>query len=342
MTYDLSPARTPDPGLPDGSRVRPATPVDAEGIIRLRSAHILSEPMSEKWIRRCTAHLAQRLARDAHAFVVEDPDGAVVSCALGLVHAVLPARTYPKGLAARIHAVATHPGVRRRGYARAVLSALLDHLQRQGVTLFELHSSDEAAPLYRQLGFESKPALMRMTRLAEPEDAEEAGGTELWLPPAQYAESLPKATVFGCMYFTDEQGRPLQLHAVYSSTHPWQFVGGTTEHGERPWETAVRECWEETGIRVHGQPPLLAAVYGHPGNEWPYSTMGLVFDGGRLTDAQIDAITLNPGEHDEVRVLSLEEWKPLMPTRDFERLLAVAEARRTGRAACVAWDWGTK
>ncbi|MFD5097528.1 NUDIX domain-containing protein [Streptomyces albidochromogenes] len=162
-----------------------------------------------------------------------------------------------------------------------------------------------------------------------------------WLPPEQYAETLMKATGFACVHFTDEHDRPVQLRATYSRTHPWQMAGGTMELGERPWQTAVRECHEETGIVVGGPPRLLAAVYGLPGTQWPYSTMGLVFDGGRLTDAQIKAIVLDPAEHDEVRVLSLAEWEPLMPSQDFARLEAVMRARRTGVAAYFdSWDWG--
>ncbi|MGW7195337.1 NUDIX domain-containing protein [Streptomyces chryseus] len=162
-----------------------------------------------------------------------------------------------------------------------------------------------------------------------------------WLPPEQYAETLMKATGFACVHFTDEHDRPVQLRATYSKSHPWQLPGGTMELGERPWQTAVRECHEETGIVVDGPPRLLAAVYGLPGQEWPYSTMGLVFDGGRLTDAQIQAIVLDPAEHDDVRVLSLEEWEPLMPSQDFARLEAVTRARRTGVAAYFdSWDWG--
>ncbi|MBQ0826448.1 NUDIX domain-containing protein [Streptomyces tagetis] len=150
-----------------------------------------------------------------------------------------------------------------------------------------------------------------------------------------------KATGFACVYFTDERDRPLQLHSVYSPAHPWQPPGGTMEPGERPWQTAVRECREETGITVAGPPRLLAAVYGLPGDEWPYSTVGLVFDGGRLDEEQIRGIALDPEEHDEVRVLGMEEWRPLMPARDFARLRAIAGARRTGVAAYFdTWDWG--
>jgi 8-oxo-dGTP pyrophosphatase MutT (NUDIX family) len=171
----------------------------------------------------------------------------------------------------------------------------------------------------------------------------EASTGRVWLPPEQYAETLMKATGFACVFFTDEAERPVQLHSVYSAEHPWQLPGGTMDLGERPWQTAARECHEETGITVHGPTPLLAVVYGLPGDAWPYSTMGVVFDGGRLTAAQIERIVLDPEEHDEVRVLALDEWRPLMPPRDFARLRSVTEARRTGVTAYFdTWDWETE
>ncbi|WUJ41430.1 GNAT family N-acetyltransferase [Streptomyces sp. NBC_00386] len=312
----------------------------------MRSEHVLSEPLSEEWIRRCTDELAPRLTErgDARAFVIDAPDGTMAACALGLIHPVLPAPAYPRGLAARVHVVATHPDFRRRGYARATVSTLLDHLSDvEHVTLFELHAGGEAQQLYRELGFTGSPALMRMTRLAEPAPASTTESSPIWLPPEQYAETVLKATAFACLYFTDEDDRPLQLHSVYSPAHPWQLVGGTMDKGERPWETAVREGREETGLTVSGPPRLLATVYGLPGAEWPYSTIGMVFDGGRLTAAQIRGITLDPQEHDEVRVLPLAGWKALMPRRDFARLSAVEEARRTGEAAYFGtWDWGNE
>ncbi|MGW5421975.1 NUDIX domain-containing protein [Streptomyces sp. NPDC003943] len=164
--------------------------------------------------------------------------------------------------------------------------------------------------------------------------------SDVWLPPGEYAATLPKAALFGAVFFTDERDRPLHLHAVYSSEHPWQWPGGTAEPGERPWETAVRETREETGLVVPGPPRLLAAVFGLPSGAWPLATAGFVFDGGRLTDGQIAAVTLAPREHDELRVLPLEDWRALMPARDFARLSAVMTARRTGTTAYFdTWDW---
>ncbi|MEU2393885.1 NUDIX hydrolase [Streptomyces sp. NPDC007369] len=165
--------------------------------------------------------------------------------------------------------------------------------------------------------------------------------TSAWLPPEEFAATLPKATAFACLFFTDEQERPVQLRAVYSRSHPWQWPGGCMEKGERPWETALRECREETGIVYGGPPRLLTTVFGLPGRKWPHSSIGFVFDGGRLTDGQIRRIALDPAEHDDVRALPLDRWRALMPPQDFARLEAAMEARRTGTATYFdTWDWG--
>jgi 8-oxo-dGTP pyrophosphatase MutT (NUDIX family)/GNAT superfamily N-acetyltransferase len=322
---------------------RPATPGDAEAIVRMRSEYVLARPLSEEWTRRCTDELAPRLteAGDARAFVITAPDGSMAACALGLIHPVLPAPAYPRGRAARVQLVATQPEFRRRGYARAVVSTLLDHLADvEDVTLFELHTSPEAAPLYRELGFSGNPALMRMTRHRQRAGAVPGAQPDsTWVPPQQYADSLPRAAAYVCLYVTDEDDRPLQLHSVYSPGHPWHMIGGAMDLGERPWDAVVRECREETGMTPAGPPRLLATVYGQPRERRPYSTLQLIFDGGRLTAEQIRGLTLNPHEHDEARVLPLAEWETLMPARDFVRLRAVEEARRTGVAAYVD-TWG--
>jgi len=167
LVADHAPVGATVPGPRQGGVPRLAVPADAGEIARLRSELILSEPLDEDWLSICRDHLAARLVPggDARAYVVDAPEGGLVSCALALVDAVLPAPRYPKGLAARIQAVATVPGCRRRGYAKAALTALLAHLEGDGVTLYELHASGESVPLYAALGFTRDPALMRMTRI---------------------------------------------------------------------------------------------------------------------------------------------------------------------------------
>ncbi|MEU5834936.1 NUDIX hydrolase, partial [Streptomyces diacarni] len=99
---------------------------------------------------------------------------------------------------------------------------------------------------------------------------------------------------------------------------------------ETPWGCAVRECLEETGLRVAETPRLLAVHFLPPLGGWTTHKVGFVFDGGQLDHEQIDRIVLDPGEHTEVAIRSLEEWRTQMSTFAFRRLAAVAEARRSG------------
>ncbi|MFF4859930.1 GNAT family N-acetyltransferase [Streptomyces rubiginosohelvolus] len=305
--------------------------------MRMRSEFILTEPLDEAWTAAGSAGLARRLepGGDARAVVVVAPDGRPVSCALGFVHRLLPAPAYPRGLAGRVHVVATLPAFRRRGHARRAVSGLLDQLASEGVTRFELNASQEAAPLYEGLGFASAPSMMRMTRPID-RDGPLPGPP----PTPHYAETVPKFTGYACVVLTDQGGRPVQLRATYSSSHPWQFPGGTMDHGEQPLQTALRECYEETGLAVKGPLRLLASVFTPPGGSWPYGTAGWIFDGGCLTAEEIRLITLDATEHDDVRVLSMEGWKGLMPGQDFARLEAVMAARATGIAQQITWGWG--
>lgn len=159
--------------------------------------------------------------------------------------------------------------------------------------------------------------------------------TSAWLPPDQYVQTIERATMYGCLFITDYREWPIHLRAVRSDDE-WQFPGGNTELGEHPWQTAQREYTEETGMVFRGEQRLLLSHFISAGQSWPLAKVGFVFDGGRLSGAEITSIRLNPDEHSDVHVAPLEEWRELLKPARYERLEAAWTARRLGRAGYLA------
>jgi len=151
----------------------------------------------------------------------------------------------------------------------------------------------------------------------------------MWLPPEQYIATLPKATVYACFFVTDRDDRPVQLRAV-RNPRLWQWPGGNMDPGETPWQCAVREAREETGLTLATEPRLLAVHFLPPLGDWTTHKIGFIFDGGRLSQEQIESIVLDPEEHSECAVKPLEVWRREQEPLSFQRLEAVSRARATG------------
>ncbi|MER6218242.1 NUDIX domain-containing protein [Streptomyces sp. NPDC001674] len=156
--------------------------------------------------------------------------------------------------------------------------------------------------------------------------------TSTWVPPEEYVKTIANATSYAGFYFTDTAGRPIQLRSAHSA-ETWQWPGGNMDPGETPWECARRECFEETQMAFTGPQKLLAVHFITQGAEWPLNKFGVIFDGGRLTDEQISSITLDPDEHTELLIHTLEKWEAIMNPASFARLKAADDARRTGTVA---------
>ncbi|MFD8462987.1 methyltransferase [Streptomyces antimycoticus] len=153
-------------------------------------------------------------------------------------------------------------------------------------------------------------------------------GQPMPMTPAQYVQTVPHHTVYGCLYVRDEHDRPVQLRSVYGS-RLWQFPGGNLDsQGEDPLQTARRETVEETGLELGLEAPrLLLTHFLHAGPRMPLNKIGLIFDGGRLTPDQLRRIRLDPAEHDMWAVHDMAGWQKLMAPRTFARLDATERAR---------------
>jgi GNAT superfamily N-acetyltransferase len=141
---------------------RPAGPDDADELVRLRAVMLRSlhsAAWDDEWRTTAVSTLKSRLAAGTiGAFVVDRPGGpGLASCALGVIEQRLGGPGNPDGRSGYIFSVATDPDMRRRGFSRACMSALLEWFRGQGITKVDLRASAEGEPLYRSLGFARTP-----------------------------------------------------------------------------------------------------------------------------------------------------------------------------------------
>ncbi|NEA45222.1 GNAT family N-acetyltransferase [Streptomyces sp. SID10815] len=147
------------------SLVRRAGSADAGEVLRLRQVMIDSmagaDPSTD-WHADSLPVLAARLAEPDGgfaAFVVDWPErpGTLAALVAGTLEYRIGRAGNPLGTVGYVFSVATDPGARRRGYARAGMDALLEWFRERGADRVQLTASAEAAPLYAALGFRPKP-----------------------------------------------------------------------------------------------------------------------------------------------------------------------------------------
>ncbi|WP_405781088.1 GNAT family N-acetyltransferase [Streptomyces sp. NBC_00859] len=153
------------------STARRATPDDAVELVRLRKVmqdSMAGRPHSDTgWQPAAVETLRRKLkdpGADLTAFVVDRPDGGLAACVVGTVEYRLGGPGNPHGTSGYVFSVATDPDMRRRGYSRACMEALLGWFRERGVTRVDLRASAGAEPLYASLGFARTPdPAMRLT-----------------------------------------------------------------------------------------------------------------------------------------------------------------------------------
>lgn len=152
-------------------KARRAVLDDASELVRLRGVMLADVhgnlPGPGPWQEIALQTLRERLAEgdgSLGAFVVDrDHPGGLAACALGVIERRLGDPGNPSGDYGYVFNVATDPGCRRRGYARACMEALLEWYGDRGVRKIDLRTSQPGEPLYRSLGFvDSRYPAMRL------------------------------------------------------------------------------------------------------------------------------------------------------------------------------------
>ena len=148
---------------------RPATLEDADEVLRLAAVMYSSmgqDPTDPRWLSKAKTQFMSRLGDDLGVFVVDHPERAGLAASAAAT--VTTRLSGPNNLAARaayVQWVATDPDARSRGYGRAVMTALLQWCEDEGVVYAELHATAAGEPLYRDLGFSDAGPIALRRRL---------------------------------------------------------------------------------------------------------------------------------------------------------------------------------
>ncbi len=165
---------TGDTAAPAPPAVRQAQEGDAAALTRLRALmmadmRLLTEDSDPGWRDQASEWFARKL-RDAGefaAFVIDDPEHGVVSCAVGVCDSHAPGPANLSGLSGHVFNMSTDPRHRRRGYARACLEALLAWFRDEtDASVVGLLATSDGIALYRSLGFTEPDNACLQLRLA--------------------------------------------------------------------------------------------------------------------------------------------------------------------------------
>lgn len=139
---------------------------------------------------------------------------------------------------------------------------------------------------------------------------------------AQNNEAQPLCTASAL--FVDDEGGVLIVDPTYSGK--WSIPGGRVFRGETPRESYARRLEHDFGLEL--EPGRLLVVDWAP--KVHDGRVVFVFDGGELTDEQLDKIELNPDEISAWAFLPPEELFVMTEPRVNRRVTAALDAKASG------------
>lgn len=165
------------------------------------------------------------------------------------------------------------------------------------------------------------------------------------LPWAEYAARFPRQRLAAGVLLHSADGRAALVEPTYKPD--WDIPGGVVEIDEAPWFAAAREIHEELGLDVAVGRPLVidhlnaqatadsmaAAMRAEATKASAVLTGGLywIFDGGQVTDDDVDRFAVDGTEVRSVRLCRPDEVRRRVRPSLARRVLAALDAVRTGR-----------
>lgn len=143
----------------------------------------------------------------------------------------------------------------------------------------------------------------------------------------EIVDNIARAAAAAAVLFLDDEGRVLIVEPTYKPR--WEIPGGEVERGESPREACARVLHDDMRLDLAPGPLLVV--------DWAplvrAERVRFVFDGGTLTDAELDRIELPPDVLTSWAFLPPDELFVMMEPRMVRRVLSALDARRAGAPA---------
>lgn len=128
--------------------------------------------------------------------------------------------------------------------------------------------------------------------------------------------------------FVDARERALLVKPTYKQG--WEIPGGYVNPGESPLAACQRELVEELGQALPVGPQPLVVDWAPAANEG--DKILFIFDGGVLSDADVEAMTFADGEIAQARFVAAGAFEDYLPARLANRLRLALHARKQHRS----------
>ncbi|GAA2566438.1 NUDIX domain-containing protein [Pseudonocardia hydrocarbonoxydans] len=140
----------------------------------------------------------------------------------------------------------------------------------------------------------------------------------------EIVDDIARAAATAAVLFLDEEGQVLIVEPTYKPR--WEIPGGDVERGESPRGACERVLHDELRLD-RGPGPLLVVDWAPLVRE---ERVRFVFDGGTLSETELDHIELRPDVLTSWAFLSPDELFVMMEPRLVRRVLSAVDAHRTG------------